>query len=278
MAGGGRPPPAAKIRERIMSKQGMRSVAAGMVLVALGVAACGYDNKGGYGPTNPVNAQVVTGSGDLAAVLTQFRTLLGGDSANRVAGQQASGRREINWDGVNGAILNSDNFPADQFNRVVPRGQIFATPGTGLRVSDNAFFDIEPTDSTQFRAFSPSKIFIAVGSPIIDVGFRVAGTDSVAAVNGFGVIFSDVDLAGSATLEYFDASGQSLKTVTVPVRTDANGHSFAGAVFDQTIVAKVRITAGQAPIAAGVKDISAGGTSDLVATDDFIAGEPHPIQ
>jgi hypothetical protein len=49
-------------------------------------------------------------------------------------------------------------------------------------------------------------------------------------------------------------------------------------VFDQAIVANVRITAGQAAIAAGVKDISAGGTSDLVATDDFISGEPHPVQ
>ena len=114
--------------------------------------------------------------------------------------------------------------------------------------------------------------------PIIDVGFRVAGTDTVAAVNGFGVIFSDVDLAGSARLDYFDKTGQLLKSVTVPVRSDANGHSFAGAVFDQAIVANVRITAGQAAIAAGVKDISAGGTSDLVATDDFIAGEPHPVQ
>ena len=105
-----------------MSK-GMRGVAAGTVLVVLAAAACGYDNNSGYGngPGNPINAQVVTGSGDLAAVLTQFRTLLGGDSANRVAGQQASGRREINWDGVNGAILNADNFPGDQFNRVVPR-------------------------------------------------------------------------------------------------------------------------------------------------------------
>jgi len=106
----------------------------------------------------------------------------------------------------------------------------------------------------------------------------VAGTDTVAAVTGFGVVFSDVDVAGGTTLEFFGANGGSLKKVTVPARTDATGHSFAGAVFEEALVAKVRITAGQAPVAAGTKDISAGGTQDLVVTDDFIAGEPHPIQ
>jgi len=255
----------------------MRGVVAGAVLAGLTVAGCGYDNKGVYNPNPPVNAEVVTATGDLTAGLAQFRALLGG-AANTTAGEQQTGRREINWDGVGAALLNVNTFPGDQFNRVVPRGQIFTTPGTGFRVSDIALFDLEPSDSTQFRAFSPPKIFVAAGSPIIDVTFRVAGSETNATVAGFGVVFSDVDLAGSASLEFFDANGVSLKQVAAPVRSDATGHSFAGAVFDQALVARVRITAGQAAVAAGVKDISAGGTSDLVATDDFIAGEPHPIQ
>ncbi len=262
-----------------METQRNRTVMGAVLMMAGLASACGYDDNGGYGggPTPPVNAQVVTASGDLAAALAQFRGLLG-DSANRVAGQQPGGRREVNWDGVNGAILNVDTFPGDQFNRVVPRGQIFTTPGTGLRVSDNAFFDLDPSDSTQFAAFSPKKIFVAVGSPVIDVTFRVAGTDSLASVTGFGVVFADVDQAGSTTLEYFGANGASLKKITAPARSDAAGHSFAGAVFESALVARVRITAGTAPIAPGAKDLSAGGVADLVATDDFIAGEPHPIQ
>src|SRR5512147_2416611 len=139
MAGGGRPPPTAisgsGIMERVLGVKVMRA----MVAMAGLMAACGYDNKGGYsGPNPPVNAQEVTASGDLTAALTQFRGLLG-DSANRVVGQQAGGRREVNWDGVGGAILNVNTFPGDQFNRVVPRGQVLTTPGTGLRVSDEAF-------------------------------------------------------------------------------------------------------------------------------------------
>ncbi len=255
----------------------MRGVVAGMMLVGLAAAGCGYDNKGVYNPNPPVNAQVVSASGDLTAALAQFRGLLG-DSANKTVGEQLGGRREVNWDGVGGAILNVNTFPGDQFNRVVARGQIFTTPGTGFRVSDNAFFDLEASDSTQFSAFSPTKLFTSLGSPITDVTFRVAGTDTTARVTGFGVVFADVDLASSTSLEFFDNTGASLKKVTVPVRSDAAGHSFAGVVFDQVVVARVRITAGQAPIGAGVKDISAGGTSDLVAMDDFIAGEPHRIQ
>ncbi|MFN8652448.1 MAG: hypothetical protein U0133_11130 [Gemmatimonadales bacterium] len=257
---------------------GMRRGMMGLVLAVAGAVGCGYDNNGGYGsgPNTPPPAQVVTASGDLTAALAQFRGLLG-DSANRTVGEQAGGRREINWDGVSGAILNSDSFPADQFNRVVPRGQVFSTPGSGLRVSDNAFFDLDPSDSTQFSAFSPKKMFIAVGSPVIDVTFRVAGSDTLASVTGFGVVFADVDRAGSTTLEFFGTGGESLRKITVPVRSDTAGHSFAGAVFESPLVARVRITAGEAAVAPGAKDLSAGGTRDLVATDDFIAGEPHRI-
>jgi hypothetical protein len=255
----------------------MAVAAAGMALAVL-AAGCGYGNNGGYGmgPGYTGNSQVVSGTGDLTTSVTEFRALLG--DINGAPGEQPGGRREINWEGVTGALLNVNTFPGDQFNRVVPRGMILATPGTGLRVSDDALFDLEPTDSTQFSAFSGIKTFVPVGSPIVDVTFRVAGTDVVAVTSAFGVVFSDVDRVGSASLEFFDVSGYSLRKVTAPVRSDAAGHSFVGVVFDASVVARVRIVAGQAPVGPGIKDISVGGTADLVDTDDFIAGEPHPVQ
>jgi hypothetical protein len=260
-----------------MSKQTMRKLVAAMNLAAL-AAGCGYSNGNyGTGPGSNLHSQVVKAAGDISTSVTQFRGLLG-DPANTAAGEQPSGRREINWDGVGAALLNVDNFPGDQFNRVVPRGQVFSTPGTGFRVSDDALFDLEPSDSTQFRAFSGTKTFVPVGSPIMDVTFQVAGSTTAAAVSGFGVVFSDVDRGTSASLEYFRANGASLGKVFAPVRSDATGHSFVGVVFDSAVVARVRIVAGEAPVAAGVKDVSVGGTRDLVDTDDFIAGEPHPIQ
>ncbi len=73
-------------------------------------------------------------------------------------------------------LANLSNFPGDQFNRVVPRGQVFTTEGIGFRVSDNNLADLNPAYGNEFRAFSPTKIFIAVGSRVIRANFQVAGS------------------------------------------------------------------------------------------------------
>ena len=49
------------------------------------------------------------------------------------------------------------------------------------------------------------------------------------------------------------------------------------AVFAAPIVARVRITCGDAALSATITDVSAGGTKDLVVMDDFVYGEPHPL-
>jgi hypothetical protein len=222
-------------------------------------------------------ARVFSAAGDLTQVLAEFRAAVG-DPANTTAEEQAAGRRQVNWDGVSGALLNVDTFPADFFNRVVPRGQVYRTNGRGFRVSDNALADLNPAYASQFAAFSPAKIFIAVGSREMTVDFQVAGSTTPALVNGFGVVFSDVDDARSTTLSFFDARGGLLRRVHAPARTDAAGFSFVGVTFDSAIVARVRIVSGQAAITGLNQDISAGGHADLVVMDDFISGEPHAIR
>lgn len=261
--------------------------AAGMLTLTLLASACGYDaatkyNGGGtgYGDSGAaalVDARVFRASGDLTGTLVAFRHALG-DSLNRTAGEQPTGRREINWDGVSGALLNVDTFPADFFNRVVARGEIFTTEGTGFRVSDNNLADLNPAYGTQFGAFSPTKIFIAAGSRALTAHFVVAGSLTPAVVNGFGVVFSDVDVERSATLYFYDAAGHLLRRVSAPVRSDSAGFSFVGATFASPIVSRVRIISGRAAITGVNNDISTDGEADLVAMDDFISGEPHPIQ
>jgi hypothetical protein len=261
-----------------------RTTTAGLLALTATVAACGYDSS--YTTTGPgtgdsaatyalrADATVFRASGDLTLTLTQFRAGLG-DSVNRTAGEQASGRREINWDGVSGALLNVDTFPADFFNRVLPRGQVYSTEGTGFRVSDNALADLNPRYGSEFAAFSPTRIFVAAGSRTTTVHFFVAGSTTRARVSGFGVVFSDVDVEGGTTLSYFDARGRLLRTISAPARSDVAGFSFAGAIFAGPVVATVRIQAGTGVIAGSNNDISAGGDRDLVAMDDFISGEPH---
>jgi hypothetical protein len=215
-------------------------------------------------------SEVVKASGDLTAAVAEFQAL--GDPANGVTpGQQPSGRREIRWDGVPAELTNNDALPADLFNR---NGLIYNIVGSGLRVTDNDFADINPTYADQFASFSPPKTFAPIGSEVSEVTFRVAGSSIPAAVTGFGVVFSDVDRVGAASLKLFTVDGKSLGQYHAPVRSDGNGQSFIGVVFDQAIVARVVITSGQAPLGADEFDVSDGGNRDLVVFDDLLFGEP----
>lgn len=222
------------------------------------------------------HVQIVTATGDITPVVNEYRGLLGTLNPN-VAGEQPGGRREINWDGVPAAFTNNDRFPGNFFNVNSPRGVLFTTAGSGFRISNNGYVDVNPHYAGEFNFFSPTKLFVAVGSTIIDVRFVVAGSNTPALVTGFGSVFEDVGRARSTTLEYFDAAGNSLETVKVPRASDAQGLSFAGAMFDSGIVARVRITVGDTPIGADNFDNvkGAGHKRDIVATDDFIYGEPR---
>ena len=189
------------------------------------------------------NVQIVSATGDITAAVNQYRTLLGTLNPN-VAGEQAGGRREINWDGVPATFTNNDLFPGNFFNVNSPRGVLFTTPGSAFRISDNGYVDVNANYAGEFNVFSRPKLFTARGSTVTDVQFVVAGSNTPALVTGFGSVFADVGLATSTTIEYFDAAGNLLVTVKAPRRSDAAGLSFVGAVFDSPIVARVRITSG----------------------------------
>lgn len=246
------------------------------MVVALGLSGC---DDNGNTPAEPLaesaprsRFQVVSASGDLTTALAQFRGLLGDPLNGVTPGPLTSGRREIKWDGVRPEVTNTDALPLDNFR---PNGLIYGNLGTGLRVSDNDFRDIDPSYADQFNAFSAPKTFAPIGDPNSEVTFVIPGSDTPAAVRGFGVVFSDVDRVGSASIKLFTADGQSLGQYHAPARTDANGFSFVGVAFADPIVARVVIQSGQAPLATGVLDVSDGGNRDLVVFDDLLFGEPR---
>jgi hypothetical protein len=218
--------------------------------------------------------RVLRVGGDLTAALTEFRALLGDPANGATPGPLSEGRREIKWDGVLPELTNTDALPLDNFR---PNGLLYGNLGTGLRVSDNDFVDIDPTYAAQFNSFSPPKTFAPIGSENSEVTFVVAGSDTPAGVTGFGVVFSDVDRVGAASIKLYTADGQSLGQYQAPVRSDANGFSFVGVVFNDPIVARVVISTGQAPLAAGRLDLSDGGNRDLVVFDDLLFGEPQAL-
>ena len=249
-------------------------------LALLGLAmGCGDYNGGGggiYAPPGGPIATAITATGDITAKVGEYRTLLGDPKNGGTVGPQPSGRREIAWDGVPAQFNNGDNlFPADQFKNL---GVVFTTTGTGFRNDSSLFAGVDPSYASQFATFSPNKIFAPVGSNLLDVNFQVPGTTTPALSSGFGAVFSDVDTPGATHLEYYAKDGSLLGRYDVPVRSDATGLSFVGIKYDSVAVARVRITLGQGALGAGVADVSAGGTVDLVVLDDFLFGEPQPAQ
>jgi hypothetical protein len=206
----------------------------------------------------------------------EFRTALGALNGATV-GEQASGRREINWDGAAaGPFSNRDDFPADFFNKNVTVGAIFTTPGTGFRNDSLLFSEVNPGYAAELEVFSIKKIFAPVGSNQLDQLFQIAGQPTPAVVRGFGIVFSDVDVADRTTVQLFAQDGSPLGTFVSPVRSGASGLTFVGVSFPEAIIARARITLGTGAMGPAVNDVStSGGTADIVVLDDVIYGEPR---
>lgn len=215
-------------------------------------------------------------AGSIQSSVDSFRTTLGTLNAN-VAGSFGSGRREINWDGVPDTSSAPNGLPANFFNSTSPRGVVLGTPGTGFQVSASSasgtpvqFGNINATYPDLFQAFSPQRLFTAVGSNVVDVRFFVPGSATAALTRGFGSVFTDVDLANTSSVAFYDSSDTLLDTFAVPAQPGLNKSlSFFGADYGAAVVSRVRIVSGNAAL--GATETS---TVDLVVMDDFIYGEP----
>ncbi|MFI5128992.1 MAG: hypothetical protein ACHQFX_03325 [Chitinophagales bacterium] len=225
-------------------------------------------------------AIIISVSGDITAKVNEFRTILG--SVLNTTPGQTSGRREINWDAVPD-MFASQKIPSDFFNPVAPgsntalqRGFRYAA-AVDARISSNGFANIDASNGTEFSAFSGAKVFSAVSSNVWNVEFEVPGQSVAASVKGFGAVFSDVDDPAATSVEYFSGD-RSLGVYKVPAAGGSGKFSFLGVYFPGEKVTKIRIRQGSTVIANGVKDITSGGTVDLVVMDDFLYDEPKAIE
>lgn len=217
---------------------------------------------------------------DITDTVTTYRGALGALNPNN-GSHFAGGRREINWDGVPDNFSDPNSFPGTFFNQAAPggraRGAAFTTPGTGFLVSAD---DSPGTTASRFGfgndfiPFSEQRIFSPVGSVITTVDFFIPGQPGVAGTTrGFGAVFLDVEQPGLTKMDYFAVNGDLLHSVLVPVNATSGDMSFAGALFDNAVVARVVITTGNAAL---LGNGSEGPGTDGVAMDDFIYGEPVP--
>ena len=202
-----------------------------------------------------------------------FRTAIGGGATAGANGSFGGLRREINWDGVPDARSDPNLLPADFFNTTSPRGAVFATPGTGFLVSANAGIGSPvlfgfPTD---FQTFSAQRLFTAVNSNITDVSFFIPGTNLAATTSAFGVIFTDVEVAGQTLLEFFDQSNALIYSRNA-LTTGNQGLAFLGATVTDGAISRVRITSGRNTISSN--GVLGNPNDDVVVMDDFIYAEP----
>ena len=244
-----------------------------LILVLLLLSACG-------GSSEP---QVVTAAGDITAAVEQYRALLGENNGGDPGTKGPTGYREINWDTLPDEESAPNLYASDFFNQPEApraRGIVLNTPGEGLMVSANAdnpygvlprFGNINPQYADIFKTFSEEKLFSPIGSNLVVITFFVPGTNTPAAVRGFGAVYTDVDTTHTA-FEYFDKNGNSLGSFETPIAD--KGLSFLGVVFEEAIVASVEVRYGTGAL--GPDD--GAGDVDVAVMDNFIFGEPQAIQ
>jgi hypothetical protein len=212
-------------------------------------------------------------------MVDDFRNALGDPLNGNDPGPLTSGRREINWDGGGSTVASPGGTPLTVFQN--SRGGTFTTPGTGFLqtpLDDVALTGIQASYETTFSAFSPVRIFTPLGSNVTDASFSVPGSGGTvpATVGGFGAIFSDVDLADTTSLEFFDINDNSLITIYAPQGTEPDASlSFVGVLATAgERIGRVRITTGNSAL--GLED-SNGNPVDAVVMDDFFYAEPIAI-
>ena len=222
-----------------------------------------------------------------------YREALGDLNAND-PGPLPEGRREINWDGGGGVFATTD--PVTPFEVFLnTRGGRFTTPGIGLTQAPPSggpqggladLFD-NPSYGDIFSTFSPERLFAPVGSNVTEAEFFIPGTQGSdpATVRGFGAVFTDVDLPdgsgpsqkngnrhASTLIEYFDVDGGLLFSSFVPASPGDGSLSFFGILFEEAVIARVRITTGNEAL--GPDDER---RTDVVVMDDFLYAEPQPV-
>ena len=237
------------------------------------------------GGSRPVITSITEGISQsafgLLPLVDQFRMTLGADNGG-VPGSQGTGRREINWDDAPDVLATPDFLPENFYNLgfdPLARGVELSTPGSGFQVSaTNAstvgtrFSNINPNYAQSFSTFSAERLMTPIGSNVTVVDFFIPGTNTPAIVQGFGAVFTDVDLPGETTIEFFDPHGKLLVSRDVTAMDDEGALSFLGVTYSFPAIAQVRITTGDGTL--GLKDVSGNGPFDVVVMDDFIYGEP----
>jgi hypothetical protein len=250
-------------------------------------------------PGDPLSAAPTlfsgTGTAGTGAAISSFESAIGGANVSTANGPQASGFRTINWDGValngtdfgggaNTVVISQGNTVGIPFDRFQSRGAFF---GDVYGVSGNGFTTVNPSVAGLFPAFSPNNTFAMFNDNFIDMSFVVPSAATTTPVNaasrGFGVVFINVELPNTSSIQFFNGS-TLLATAFAPVGGKGQA-SFVGGLFNSPLVTGVRLTLGTdvlftfngTTFAPGPNPDNPGAGHNLVVTDDFVYAEPVAI-
>jgi hypothetical protein len=259
----------------------MLSLARLVIAIAIGFLAMTFGLPASHGATLFTDTGVAPA--DIQGTVDAFRAALGNPNNGNAPGPLTSGRREINWDGGGSDATATNAGALNAFRNT--RGAQFLTPGTGFVQAPAsggangglATLFANPSYATSFQAFSPVRLFAPLGSNVTEAVFSIPGTNGAvpAAVTSFGAVFSDVDLAGSTLMRFFDHAGELILSVDVPELAGDGTLSFVGVLLDPFRPAtRIEIVTGNTAL--GPTD-NPGGGLDVVVMDDFIFAEPRGI-
>jgi hypothetical protein len=250
----------------------LKAVAVGLAAIVLTV------------PTGATAFTIFSDSGLNVAAITDtvdaFRAALGDPNNGNAPGPLLSGRREINWDGGGPPVIDGTPpvTPFTVFQNT--RGATFTTPGTGLTqaAATGGLLSLDLVNlqyAALFAPFSANRLFTPIDSNITDGLFSIPGTGGTipAGVSGFGAVFSDVDLAGTSIA--FTTTEGAIGPLPVATFAGDQTFSFLGLVLGpgEGLITDVRIITGTTALGP-----SESPTVDLVVMDDFLYGEPQPVQ
>lgn len=219
---------------------------------------------------------------DIQQTVDEFRTALGANNGNLPENGDPNGRRQINWDALPDAFSDPNFFPGDFFNGSTPgraRGIEFQETGdtTGFLVSSTEASG-QPTAfgfENFLPVFSEERLFAPVGGTTFDIlFFDPADQITQATTRGMGIVFSGLDFDDTVQVDFLNLAGELLASLN-PFGPDDADLSFLGAIFDTAEVAKVQIAGGNRFL---IENGSfGGGIGDGFVMDDFIFGEPTPV-
>lgn len=200
---------------------------------------------------------------DIQSTVTAFRSALGNLNPNQPV-SFASGRREINWDGVPDGVSDPVSFPGNFFNgSAAPRARGIEFTATGATTGFEVSSSVNPVfgESGNFQTFSPAKLFRTVGGDEFDIRFFLPTDQTTGATTtGFGMVFTDAD-SDQPVLDFYDANNHLIHSLTGSF-TPSAGLGFMGTTFDAATVARIHVRAGD---------------RDGLVMDDFIFGESRKL-